>query len=91
MKKSLKTLESSVKTNFTGLENYSTQTHKEALQTFQSDTINGDGADDWYAYYFVIPEAENSCFECYQKSLDLEEITELKHIETKESLNHPQY
>ena len=37
-------------------------------------------------YYFVIPEAEKiRVSNVIRKSLDLEEITELKHIETKET------
>ena len=83
----LKTLENSVKTNFTVEKLFQiAQTHKEALQHFESDTINGDGAMIGGVYYFVIPEAEKiRVSNVIRKSLDLEEITELKHIETKES------
>ena len=65
----LKTLENSVKTNFTVEKLFQiAQTHKEALQHFESDTINGDGSMINGIYYFVIPEAEkNSCFKCHQK------------------------
>lgn len=83
----LKTLENSVKTNFTVEKLFQiAQTHKEALQHFKSDTINGDGAMINGVYYFVIPEAEKiRVSNVIRKSLDLEEITELKHIETKET------
>ena len=83
----LKTLENSVKTNFTVEKLFQiAQTHKEALQHFESDTINGDGAMINGIYYFVIPEAEKiRVSNVIRKSLDLEEITELKHIETKET------
>ena len=83
----LKTLENSVKTNFTVEKLFQiAQTHKEALQHFASDTINGDGAMINGIYYFVIPEAEKiRVSNVIRKSLDLEEITELKHIETKET------
>ena len=83
----LKTLENSVRTNFTVEKLFQiAQTHKEALQHFESDTINGDGAMIGGIYYFVIPEAEKiRVSNVIRKSLDLEEISELKHIETKES------
>ena len=83
----LRTLENPVRTNFTVEKLFQiAQTHKEALQHFESDTINGDGAMIGGIYYFVIPEAEKiRVSNVIRKSLDLEEITELKHIETKES------
>ena len=83
----LKTLENSVRTNFTVEKLFQiAQTHKEALQHFESDTINGDGVMIGGVYYFVIPEAEKiRISNVIRKSLDLEEITELKHIETKET------
>ena len=83
----LKTLENSVKTNFTVEKLFQiAQTHKEALQHFESDTINGDGAMIGGVYYFVIPETEKiRVSNVIRKSLDLEKITELKHIETKET------
>ena len=83
----LKALENSVRTNFTVEKLFQiAQTHKEALQHFESDTINGDGAMIGGVYYFVIPEAERiRVSNVIRKSLDLEEISELKHIETKES------
>ena len=83
----LKTIENSVRTNFTVERLFQiAQTHKEALQHFESDTINGDGAMINGVYYFVIPEAEKiRVSNVIRKSLDLEEITELKHIETKET------
>lgn len=83
----LKTLENSVKTNFTVEKLFQiAQTHKEALQHFESETINGDGAMISGVYYFVIPEVEKiRVSNVLRKSLDLEEITELKHIETKET------
>ena len=83
----LKALENSVRTNFTVEKLFQiAQTHKEALQHFESDTINGDGAMIGGIYYFVIPEAEKiRVSNVIRKSLDLEEISELKHIETKES------
>ena len=83
----LKALENSVRTNFTVEKLFQiAQTHKEALQHFESDTINGDGVMIGGVYYFVIPEAEKiRISNVIRKSLDLEEITELKHIETKET------
>ena len=55
----IKTLENSVKTNFTVEKLFQiVQTHKEALQHFETDTINGDGAMINGIYYFVIPEEE---------------------------------
>ena len=83
----LKTIENSVRTNFTVERLFQiAQTHKEALQHFESDTINGDGAMINGVYYFVILEAEKiRVSNVIRKSLDLEEITELKHIETKET------
>ena len=82
----LKTLEKSVKTNFTVEKLFQiAQTHKEALQHFESDTINGDGAMIGGVYYFVIPEAEKiRISNVIRQSLDLNSITELQHIETKE-------
>ena len=62
------------------------QTHKEALQHFETDTINGDGAMINGIYYFVIPEEEKlRISNVLRKSLDLETISELQHIETKET------
>ena len=82
----LKTLENSVKTNFTVEKLFQiVQTHKEALQHFETDTINGDGAMINGIYYFVIPEEEKlRISNVLRKSLDLETISELQHIETKE-------
>ena len=82
----LKTLEKSVKTNFTVEKLFQiAQMHKEALQHFESDTINGDGAMIGGVYYFVIPEAEKiRISNVIRQSLDLNSITELQHIETKE-------
>ena len=83
----LKTLENSVKTNFTVEKLFQiVQTHKEALQHFETDTINGDGAMINGIYYFVIPEEEKlRISNVLRKSLDLETISELQHIETKET------
>ena len=61
------------------------QTHKEALQHFDSHTISGNGAMINGVYYFVIPEQEKlRISNVLRKSLDLETIDVLKHIETKE-------
>ena len=82
----LQTLENSVKTNFTVEKLFQVaQTHKEALQHFDSHTISGNGAMINGVYYFVIPEEEKlRISNVLRKSLDLETIDVLKHIETKE-------
>ena len=82
----LQTLENSVKTNFTVEKLFQVaQTHKEALQHFDSHTISGNGAMINGVYYFVIPEQEKlRISNVLRKSLDLETIDVLKHIETKE-------
>jgi membrane-bound protein lytR len=82
----LQTLENSVKTNFTVEKLFQVaQTHKEALQHFDSHTISGNGAMINGIYYFVIPEQEKlRISNVLRKSLDLETIDVLKHIETKE-------
>lgn len=82
----LQTLENSVKTNFTVEKLFQVaQTHKEALQHFDSHTISGNGAMINGVYYFLIPEQEKlRISNVLRKSLDLETIDVLKHIETKE-------
>lgn len=80
----LKTLENSVRTNFTIDKLVSIQQkYPKALRNFESDTINGDGAMIGGVYYFVIPEEEKlRIANVLRESLDLEKITALKHIET---------
>lgn len=82
----LKTLENSVKTDFTVEKLVSiAQTHKEALQHFETDTVAGQGEMINGIYYFVVPEEEKiRISNVLRKSLDLDSIQELQHIETKE-------
>lgn len=82
----LKTLENSVKTDFTVEKLVSiAQTHKEALQHFETDTVAGQGEMINGIYYFVVPEEEKiRISNVLRKSLDLDPIQELQHIETKE-------
>lgn len=82
----LKTLENSVKTDFTVEKLVSiAQTHKEALQHFETDTVAGQGEMINGIYYFVVSEEEKiRISNVLRKSLDLDPIQELQHIETKE-------
>lgn len=82
----LKTLENSVKTDFTVEKLVSiAQTHKEALQHFETDTVAGQGEMINGIYYFVVPEEEKiRISNVLRKSLDLDPIQELQHIKTKE-------
>ena len=65
----LKTLENSCKTNFTVEKLFQiAQTHKEALQHFESDTINGDGAMINGVYYLSFQKLRKiRVSECHQK------------------------
>ena len=78
----LKTLENSVRTNFTLDKN----NYPKALKNFESDKISGSGTMIGGVYYFVVPEEERlRISNVLRESLDLSKVESLKHIETNET------
>ena len=87
----LKTLEKSVRTNFTIDKLLSIKNnYSNALANFESDTISGSGTMIGGIYYFVVPEEEKiRISNVLRESLELEKVDTLKHIETKEKQTVP--
>ena len=83
----LKTLENSVRTNFTidkllAIKN----NYPKALNNFESDKITGSGTMIGGIYYFVIPDEERlRISNLLRETLELSKVESLKHIETKET------
>jgi len=87
----LKTLENSVRTNFTIEKLLSVKNnYPKALQNFETDTISGSGTMIGGIYYFVVPEEEKiRISNVLRENLELEKVDTLKHIETKETQTVP--
>ena len=87
----LKTLENSVRTNFTIEKLLSVKNnYSKALQNFETDTISGSGTMIGGIYYFVVPEEEKiRISNVLRENLELEKVDTLKHIETKETQTVP--
>ena len=83
----LKTLENSVRTNFTLDKLLSVKNnYPKALKNFESDKISGEGTMIGGIYYFVVPEEERlRISNVLRENLDLEKVDSLKHIETNET------
>lgn len=83
----LKTLENSVRTNFTLDKLLSIKNnYPKALKNFESDKISGSGTMISGVYYFVVPEEERlRISNVLRESLDLSKVELLKHIETNET------
>ena len=83
----LKTLENSVRTNFTLDKLLSVKNnYPKALKNFESDKISGSGTMIGGVYYFVVPEEERlRISNVLRESLDLSKVESLKHIETNET------
>ena len=83
----LKTLENSVRTNFTLDKLLSIKNnYPKALKDFESDKISGSGTMIGGVYYFVVPEEERlRISNVLRESLDLSKVESLKHIETNET------
>ena len=83
----LKTLENSVRTNFTLDKLLSVKNnYPKALKNFESDKISGSGTMIGGIYYFVVPEDERlRISNVLRESLDLSKVESLKHIETNET------
>ena len=87
----LKTLENSVRTNFTLDKLLSIKNnYPKALKNFESDTISGAGTMIGGIYYFVVPEEEKiRISNVLRENLELEKVDTLKHIETNEIQTEP--
>ena len=83
----LKTLENSVRTNFTLDKLLSIKNnYPKALKNFESDKISGSGTMIGGVYYFVVPDEERlRISNVLRESLDLSKVESLKHIETNET------
>ena len=83
----LKTLENSVRTNFTLDKLLSIKNnYTKALKNFESDKISGSGTMIGGVYYFVVPEEERlRISNVLRESLELSKVESLKHIETNET------
>lgn len=83
----LKTLENSVRTNFTLDKLLSIKNnYPKALKNFESDKISGSGTMIGGVYYFVVPEEERlRISNVLRESLELSKVESLKHIETNET------
>ena len=83
----LKTLENSVRTNFTLDKLLSIKNnYPKSLKNFESDKISGSGTMIGGVYYFVVPEEERlRISNVLRESLDLSKVESLKHIETNET------
>ena len=83
----LKTLENSVRTNFTLDKLLSIKNnYPKALKNLESDKISGSGTMIGGVYYFVVPEEERlRISNVLRESLDLSKVESLKHIETNET------
>ena len=80
----LKTLENSVRTNFTLDKLLSVKNnYPKALKNFESDKISGSGTMIGGIYYFVVPEDERlRISNLLRENLELQKVDSLKHIET---------
>ena len=83
----LKTLENSVRTNFTLDKLLSVKNnYPKALKNFESDKISGAGTMIGGIYYFVVPEDERlRISNVLRENLELQKVETLKHIETNET------
>ena len=83
----LKTLENSVRTNFTLDKLLSIKNnYPKALKNFESDKISGSGTMIGGIYYFVVPEDERlRISNLLRENLELQKVDSLKHIETNET------
>ena len=83
----LKTLENSVRTNFTLDKLLSVKNnYPKALKNFESDKITGSGTMIGGIYYFVVPEEERlRISNLLRENLELQKVDSLKHIETNET------
>ena len=83
----LKTLENSVRTNFTLDKLLSVKNnYPKALKNFESDKISGSGTMIAGIYYFVVPEDERlRISNLLRENLELQKVDSLKHIETNET------
>ena len=83
----LKTLENSVRTNFTLDKLLSVKNnYPKALKNFESDKISGSGTMIGGIYYFVVPEDERlRISNLLRENLELQKVDSLKHIETNET------
>ena len=83
----LKTLENSVRTNFTLDKLLSVKNnYRKALKNFESDKISGAGTMIGGIYYFVVPEDERlRISNVLRENLELQKVETLKHIETNET------
>ena len=83
----LKTLENSVRTNFTLDKLLSAKNnYPKALKNFESDKISGAGTMIGGIYYFVVPEDERlRISNVLRENLELQKVETLKHIETNET------
>ena len=83
----LKTLENSVRTNFTLDKLLSVKNnYSKALKNFESDKISGSGTMIGGIYYFVVPEDERlRISNLLRENLELQKVDSLKHIETNET------
>lgn len=83
----LKTLENSVRTNFTLDKLLSVKNnYPKALKNFESDKISGAGTMIGGIYYFVVPEDERlRISNLLRENLELQKVDSLKHIETNET------
>ena len=83
----LKTLENSVRTNFTLDKLLSVKNnYPKALKNVQSDKISGSGTMIGGIYYFVVPEDERlRISNLLRENLELQKVDSLKHIETNET------
>ncbi len=83
----LKTLENSVRTNFTLDKLLSVKNnYPKALKNFESDKISGAGTMIGGIYYFVVPEDERlRISNILRENLELQKVETLKHIETNET------
>ena len=83
----LKTLENSVRTNFTLDKLLSVKNnYPKALKNFESDKISGSGTMIGGIYYFVVPEDERlRISNLLRENLELQKVDSLKHIETNKT------
>ena len=83
----LKTLENSVRTNFTLDKLLSVKNnYPKDLKNFESDKISGAGTMIGGIYYFVVPEDERlRISNVLRENLELQKVETLKHIETNET------
>ena len=82
----LKTLENSVRTNFTLDKLLSVKNnYPKALKNFESDKISGAGTMIGGIYYFVPEDERLRISNVLRENLELQKVETLKHIETNET------